>query len=229
METFDDTPGLKRELEQNSFKWVFTWAASILGAIIAAYLLGSLLNPLLTDINNQFLPITVAWIMLGGILGTAQWLVLRTRLPVNAYWVLATAAACTFFIAAHNGLEILEEQYRSRMIHFWDSIPTPLVRRIVDVIYVRVTLSDLREIISISILLGLALGLAQWIILRRHLQHAGWWIWINLAGSALAYWLAFRLQADSFTTFFYFFLYGLFTGAGLLLLIKRNRQPPPSE
>jgi hypothetical protein len=108
----------------------------------------------------------------GLIVGIAQWLVLRRAIPDldRQRWLMATAIGA--FIAWTLGM-----------------IPSTLIHMRSD------TGSSQPPAVSHALMYGLAvlmgavlgpvLGVPQWLVLRRHLHRAGWWVWGNTAAWAL--------------------------------------------
>lgn len=92
----------------------------------------------------------------GLVLGLAQWLIVRRYMPRAGWWVPATIVAAVL-IAAATVVAYEGGGYRS--------------------FFVRNGIGTLVE--------GLALGMAQWLVLRRHVTRAGWWVVASAAG-----WLA---------------------------------------
>ena len=83
--------------------------------------------------------------------------------------------------------------------------------------------SSVPGIITLT-LFGCALGLMQWIVLRRRVQHAGWWIAFSACGWALGASLsnfpdAFLSVSASFD------IPILVTGAGMVWLLQHKREP----
>jgi hypothetical protein len=107
----------------------------------------------------------------GVIVGVAQWMVLRRRLPrlQRRDWVLATAmgslVAWTLGMAPST-LAVLNQDASS---------PTPEPSDLL--VYVLAA--------AMGAALGVVLGIPQWRVLRRYVQRAHWWVWANAAA-----WLA---------------------------------------
>lgn len=105
--------------------------------------------------------------MTGFVVGVAQWLVLRRYLPYAGWWILASALGWflgTLVSITTEGItvpviELLESVIRLRGV-FWLNV--------VD-----------------GTLYGTVLGAAQWLVLRRHTQRAGWWVLASSIGGAV--------------------------------------------
>jgi hypothetical protein len=129
------------------------------------------------------------------LLGAVQWFLLRRLLPRAALWFAATAAGILLAgLAAGIGLQL-------------------------------VTLRELDPIRTLAVwlvALGLAIGLGQWLYLRRHVLNAFWIIPTEIlaAGSLL-------LSGRSFTSLIelvvVLFLPGLISGIGLWLLLRQTQ------
>ncbi len=78
----------------------------------------------------------------------------------------------------------------------------------------------------IFLLMGLAIGISQWLFLRRRLARAGWWIAANVAGWVLLGWITPHNSLDQFGLFTVGFLPACATAAMLALLMN---QVPPAE
>ena len=85
-------------------------------------------------------------------LAIAQWLTLRRHLPQARWWVLATIVG--WIVAAGVFATVVPVGFAPRLVEY---------------------------VVSFGIL-GLALGITQWPVLRRQVPHAGWWILASLVG-----------------------------------------------
>ena len=84
------------------------------------------------------------------------------------------------------------------------------------------------ETLSVSIftlLLGLSIGVGQWLVLRGHVPRAGWWIVANVAGWGL---LA-LVMGDSFGLFGFLLIGVLPAAATAVALALLLNQAPPVE
>jgi hypothetical protein len=93
---------------------------------------------------------------IGLTVGVAQWLVLRTRLSRTGWWIIASAAG---------------------WLLGWAVLVSGLV--------LPPGTSGLTTVLSGAVL-GLALGLAQWVALRQMMPQAGWWVFASVAGWTVA-------------------------------------------
>ena len=78
----------------------------------------------------------------------------------------------------------------------------------------------------IFLLMGLAIGTTQWLLLRRRLARAGWWIAANVAGWGLLGLITSGNSLDQYGMFTLGFLPACATAAMLALLMSRV---PPAE
>ncbi len=135
-------------------------------------------------------------IAFGSIAGLAQWFILRKRFHVSGWWVLATSLGATLGLVATNAVH--------------EALMGVRVALVVGVLGLTV--------------LGLLVGIAQWLVLRKHLHRAGWWVLASAAGwflGGLIAW-AIRLQFVEFVKILADFailgiIAGASTGLGLLL------------
>lgn len=105
--------------------------------------------------------------MTGFAVGVAQWLVLRHYLSYAGWWILASGFGWFLGIMVSimtRGItapiiELLESVIRLRGV-FWLNVVDDTVN-------------------------GAVLGVAQWLVLRRHTQHAGWWVLASIIGRAV--------------------------------------------
>jgi hypothetical protein len=113
--------------------------------------------------------------------GILQYGLLRRYMPRMGWWVLATAGGWSL------GLVLIVLGIFGVLTHFWGA----------ETIY-----RSWAFVLAFS-LLGLSIGFGQWLVLRRRLPRAGWWIGANVLGWGLLglmtkdtrdlYWLAFGL------------------------------------
>jgi hypothetical protein len=145
----------------------------------------------------------VSFIVFGAAVGLAQWLVLRRFFEGSGWWILATA------LGSAAGLSL------TNMIH-------------------RILLGVSGYLVAGSLggaALGLVVGIAQWMVLRRHLRKASWWVIVTAAGwsaGSIAAW-AFSLQFIEFYKIMTeFALIGTVVSisTGLVLLLLKKNTPP---
>lgn len=142
---------------------------------------------------------------LGLSLGLVQVAVLRGYLPRVGSWAPLTFAAFVLLVAV-------------------PALLRPLL--------VRLGMDDaaLQSLLPVTmyLLIGLALGAAQWLLLRRRVAGAGWWIVANLFGWGLVY----PLVGNSWNNLVEMMMLGLVPGTVtaivLGLLITRSAPPAPA-
>jgi hypothetical protein len=127
-------------------------------------------------------------------LAAGQWILLRRFLPRAWHWFIATAAGLLLYSLVAGA--ILSET----LVEGWDPY---------------------RRFAALILPLGLSLGLAQWLYLRRVLPNAYWIIGIDIlaAGSVL---LAGRTFTDP-AELLVLLLPGIVTGVGLWLLLSQSQ------
>jgi hypothetical protein len=135
--------------------------------------------------------------IVGLLTGGLQYGLLRRYLPRMGGWVLATAGGWIL------GVLLIALPGRESLIN------------------------EFLGMSLVFLLIGLGIGVGQWLILRERLAHAGWWIAANLAGWGLLG----LIRADNTLDQFSLFLIGLFpacvTALVLALLLKRVQQIEP--
>jgi hypothetical protein len=144
-------------------------------ATIAGYTLG-MLALLPWVVGQAYAPQPALWMggvagaVLGGALGLAQWLVLRRHgQEVDARWLLASviggALGLAFGLAVGNAVSLAPPIDQVR------GVPAPVL-----------PLGVALQTAVTGALVGLGLGGAQWLALRRSLQLGPWWVLANGLG-----------------------------------------------
>ncbi len=152
------------------FQWILanTLAETVgLGAtlLIGAFLLVNA-EQTIGAIPAAALGVLAGAVIEGSIVGTAQWLVLRRPLKSMKWltWALATAlGACVAWI-----LGMIPSTLLFTGSDTGGAVPAQM--------------SDLMTYAlaaTMGIVLGTILGVPQWLVLRRHLPKAGWWVLAN--------------------------------------------------
>lgn len=107
----------------------------------------------------------------GAVVGGAQWLVLRRRLPALRWqtWVqVSTAGAFAAWVLGMVPSTLIK-------LHADPAAPPPKVNHAL--MYGMAAL--------MGAVLGPILGVPQWLALRRHVAQAGWWVWANAVAWAV--------------------------------------------
>jgi hypothetical protein len=158
-------------------RWVLANALGELVGLGAAAIVGVILARMIESAVGAFAGLAMAAVLIplgtfeGVVVGLAQWRVLRrpfANMPWRA-WTLASAAGA--FIAWTLGM-----------------LPSTLIDAGVAGAGVQAEMSDLMMYslaAAMGAVLGPILGVPQWLVLRRHVRRAVWWIPANAAAWAL--------------------------------------------
>jgi hypothetical protein len=177
-------------------RWVFwrQWtlanavaeALGLGGTLLAGILLFTRLEPLAGPVVTAFLAVILGTCLEGSIVGTAQWLVLRQAIPRLTWqqWAVATAIGAgiawtlcmipSTFIALHpasDGAASQPAQEPGALMYYGAAA-------------------------ALGFVAGSILAVAQWRILSRYVQRAGWWLPAN--GCAWAFGMALIFVGTSF-------------------------------
>jgi hypothetical protein len=147
------------------------------------------------QITEDYLGLYVLVPIVSVLTGTLQYGLLRSSLPRMGWWVLATVAGWLLGVLL---------------------ITLPGWLRLIDP-----PLNNLDLMLS---LMGLGIGAAQWVLLRRRLARAGWWIAANLLGWGLLGLITRDNSVDQYVLFIMGFLPACATGLTLAFLL--NQVPP---
>jgi len=143
-------------------------ATSEVGAWLAGWPLwlqwavASTLGWVIGDIAREVVDLPGGAFLAGAIVGGMQWLVLRAHVRQAGWWVLASAAG-----AGLTGL-VVESLL----------VDTGLLDRVW-------LLSWGAGVLLMGATVGAVVGAAQWVVLRRWVRRAGWWVLASSAGVAL--------------------------------------------
>ena len=129
--------------------------------------------------------------------GSLQYGLLRQSLPRMGWWVLATVAGW------YLGVLLIA-------LPGWLGLTDP----------------PLNNLDLILLLMGVSIGTAQWVLLRRRLPRAGWWIAANVLGWGLLALITSGNGVDLSVLFIFGLLPACATAAMLALLMN---QVPPAE
>lgn len=167
--------------------------------------------------SSSDLIITLAFVIpfagLGSIVGLFQWIVLRKYFPNSGFWILGSGAGYCFGVL----------------------VSTPLF-----LIFEDRTVSNEAVLALSGIIMGISIGLFQWLVLKRYVPNAQWWILVNTVSFGLMPSLFFLVLGDgwisSSSTFVQigiclgasFFIYIISSGIllkRLLILLAKNNLP----
>lgn len=191
-----------------SWSWIFRWTLLMIMAIIAGGLLMAPFTAFMLFIvslgtNVGILPgiradnLEPIGLFAGLALtySTSQWLMLRDYLPRTKSWFLGTGAG---FLAAGS-----------------------IVGSIVSVLN-NFSVNPSWVIPVYFLLIGVSVGIAQWVVLRRILRNAIWILVIDVLAAG-----SFLLSGNSLTSWteflFFLMLPGLVTGVGIWILLKQSQ------
>ena len=162
------------------FRWVLANAIGEVVGLGTAAVVGVGLAWTIEKTMGAFGSLAMAGVMIlvgtleGIVVGIAQWLVLRRPIQNMSWrvWVLATAIGA--FVAWTLGM-----------------IPSTLMATNTAAAAAAAPPPEMSDVVMYGLaalmgaVLGPILGLPQWLVLRRHVQKAGWWVLANAAAWAL--------------------------------------------
>jgi hypothetical protein len=153
-------------------RWVMANSLAETVGLGAAFGIGVILFPylnapgVLVALTTVGVAVLAGTLIEGTVVGTAQWLVLRRPLPRTKWWAWVLATAAGAFVAWTLGM--LPTTLISVGSETGDSAPPEPSEKMV---------------YGLAALMGLAagtiLGTPQWLVLRRHVRQAAWWIGAN--------------------------------------------------
>lgn len=188
-----------REIDLNL--WLQWLLANILGTIIGWYV-GTEASSAIEESSGLFTISTFIFtVTLGASVGLAQYLVLRTKIGVNL-WILAS------ILGWGVGWPV------SRFIFLWIAFRLS-------------TLSPgaipLASILGGS-LLGLIIGLSQWLILRKWVCRSSEWIIANVVGAALGNTFTIGIFGSTIAIAVFLFISSSITGSILVKLFHQTKR-----
>lgn len=148
-------------------------------------------------ITEDYLLMYVLVPVLGLVTGVIQYGLLRRYLPRMAWWVLATFGGWLFAML---------------LMYFARSL--------------NILATEALDLDTAYLALGLSIGVGQWLLLRRRLPSAGWWIAANLAGWVLLSLLTGDIL-DQFDPLALGFLPASVTAVTLAFLMNQDRPTEP--
>jgi len=160
-------------MRQSNLQWtvIGAWVlATLAGVVIGILSILTLVSGLALAGASTLLVGSIGGAALGASLGIAQWLVLRRHIRSAGWWVVASTVGGIAGVALGMLLS--------------DALG-PLIGVALDGA-ARPRASDPRLLLSravagagVGAVIGLALGGAQWLVLRQHVRSAGWWIGVS--------------------------------------------------
>lgn len=142
-------------------------------------------------------------------LGAAQWLVMRRYWPAARWWLPVSAAGLLLGV----GL-IMAAVQLSRMLQAEQAL-------------VRLMQGEGGTALTLGTY-GAALGMAQWLYLRRWAAQAGWWVLASAGGMAFFGWLVGQAMESIFELVFVGAVPAVFTGLVLAWLVKQQMAMRPA-
>lgn len=180
--------------EAERLQWV---ALTILGLVAGLALALPLGVPIFAVLGAMVgTPIVLS--IVGLSLGTAQWPVIRRHMSASWWWVIASALGMALGLTF--GVTLVEQVGRA-------IVGGPLNFRMLGVAARAISFG------TIGIMAGASLGLAQWLVLRRHALRCGRWIPIN------AWSLGAGLACGSLLADIFVLKSGSLASTGILLVI----------
>ena len=148
-------------------------------------------DPRIGEVVGVVVGTALGLVVFGAVVGTAQWLVLRKRVYRSGWWLLVTAVggAVCLVVVFFVGGIVA------------NAIGAPFYLPMLMPVY------------------GAAVGIAQWLILRKRVHQSGWWLLAAAAGWAVGC----AVDADVGMAVFgalFGALFGAITGFVLILLLR---------
>jgi hypothetical protein len=214
--TSNDKPGL--------FLWVRWVVANLLGGTVG-YLAGvMLLAPLGGDSAAwQSLQFLLVAVIVGAVLGLAQWQVLRDHLPTlsRGLWVWATGLglAVPLMLTGFVGPIMAAA---AGVVPGWQQVAMQSGSIVATLGLANSFPEALAAACGTAAIAGLMLGAVQWLLLRRYVQNAVWWIAANSAGGAISMlvslWISIIIVPAKDNTAVWLLLNMLVGGPGIFIL-----------
>ncbi|MDE5095705.1 MAG: hypothetical protein O4804_16225 [Trichodesmium sp. St11_bin5] len=194
---------LRRKYSQKVGWWFwFQWVlANMVGWFVGLFVFG-FLGEVVDNTIGSF-GLAVFGTVFGAVVGSLQWWVLRKRLSQARWWILATVLASAILF----------------------STAVVLSNAVSDVVS-----NTVIQGVVISSLMGLVIGSAQWLVLRKQIYQSHWWILASVLGIAatlFAIVYSSRLEQMSIWDLILFLLgifgiiYGGITGFALVWLLPQ--------
>jgi hypothetical protein len=163
-------------MQHHNQQWnvILPWMlATMAGVVLGILSLLTLATGLALAGTSTVLVGLIGGVGLGGGIGIAQWLVLRRHIASAGWWVLVSAVGGMIGVALglvlSDALRPLISTLLGEAIQSRPSGP-------------RVSLSGAAAVGAAGAVIGVVLGSAQWLVLRRHARSAGWWILASCLG-----------------------------------------------
>jgi uncharacterized membrane-anchored protein len=177
--------------------WLWWLLATLIGIAVGMVIVFLGLSALLNNSSQ-----VVYGVVIGGVFGTtvgmSQWVVLRRYFDRVGWWILLTIVG---------------------WVVFW-------VLNIMNLLVPAKRIAFIPDLLNLAIL-GIILGVLQWLLLRQKIQSAGWWVLANIVGTILGSLFAdainTALQSDSPIDFLTSsIIWAIITGVSMMWLIKQS-------
>ena len=191
------------KVKRSQVGWVFwlQWVLASTVGLLLGFIVGFPLSFLAMDILGERLGQSFGGIVFGIGVGVLQWLVLRRRVTGVGWWVLTSAAGCYGIIQA-------------MFLGFPESAEMSYV-----------SLLGLTVVVALG---GAVTGILQWLVLRRQVSRAGWWVLASTVGWGLSMGVSIAIPSGADDNLLQLAVtgavLGVVTGAALVWLL---RQPVP--
>ncbi|MDE5091146.1 MAG: hypothetical protein O4750_05025, partial [Trichodesmium sp. St18_bin3_1_1] len=193
---------LRRKYSQQvGWRFWFQWVlANMVGGVVG-FFVGLLVVQWANNIMVSF-RLAVFGTVFGAVVGSLQWWVLRKRLSQARWWILATALASAILFSTAEVLSNAVSDVVSNTV--------------------------IQEVVIFSVV-GLVIGSAQWLVLRKQLSQSHWWILASVLGITATLFAIFyysRLEQTSIWNLILWLgifgiVYGVITGFALVLLLRQ--------
>ena len=209
---------MKAEGSQVGWGFWLRWVLISTVGWFVGFLMGFVLGGIIGDvIGSGVLKRILQYFMLGAALGSGvclmQWLVLRRRVSRAGWWVLASIAVFAVTGGGGYGAAVVAFGY-SEGLEEWGSFAAVLGWTVV---------------VALG---GAVTGILQWLVLRRQVSRAGWWVLASTVGWGLSMAVSMAV-AGAFEVVAVGLLFGLLVGGAVLgavtggALVWLLRQPVP--
>ncbi len=139
---------------QKAVGWGF-WLRWVLASVLGSAVGLAIGGSASAAIGEGFAGMGTVGVIFGALLGTTQWLVMRKYVALTGWWALATAFG--YFLAG-----IVTEQWVFRQVPY-SEVAVPFI-------------------VSFGAVGGIVGGTMQWLVLRKHVARAGWWVLASIVG-----------------------------------------------
>jgi hypothetical protein len=202
-------------------RWVF---ANLLGGTVG-YLAGvMLLAPLggASALGQSILYVLVA-VIVGAVLGLAQWQVLRDHLPTlpRGLWLWATGLGLVVPLMLTGFVGPIMAA-AAGVIPGWQQVALQSGSMVATLGLANSFTEALAAACGTGAIAGAMLGAVQWVVLRRYVQNAAWWIAASSAGVAISIlaglWIGITIVPARDNTAVWLVLNMLVGGPGIFIL-----------